>query len=161
MKAAQFFEGYSLIKADHTSCSSAHVLQRIDDNTVVGTMTSSLYHDETPKTYLVNKDFFLFLPCSGERLVFRLRRQRETIKRTDHMHVGIDRAFRHRERQWKRVGILLDVWLRTHLRNIAQIIPPRQRPVRRPPPILAGTKLPHSAGSTLLCSTSAITEETQ
>src|SRR5690242_15305527 len=42
------------------------------------------------------------------------------------MHMRIDRAVRQRERQWKRVGILLDVWLRSHLRNIAQIIRSRQ-----------------------------------
>src|SRR5262249_10286594 len=134
MKAAQFFDTYSLIKANHTSCSSFHVLQRIDDDTVVCTMTSGLHHDETPKTHLVNEDFFLFLPRSGERLVFRLRWQQEAIKRADHMHVRIDRAFRHGESQWKGIGILLDVCVRSHLRNIAQIIRPDNGPARRAPP---------------------------
>src|SRR5215510_4619062 len=102
MEAAQFFDRYILIKADHTGCPSFHVLQGIDDNTVIRTMTGSLHDDETRKTHFVNENFFLFLPGAREWFVFRFRRQRKAIKWTDHMHVSIDRAFRQRERQWKR-----------------------------------------------------------
>src|SRR5215813_13591562 len=72
MEPSQFFGRYVLVKADHTGCSSFHVLQCIDDDLVIRTVTGGLHHNETPKTHLVNENVFLLLPGARERLVFRL-----------------------------------------------------------------------------------------
>ena len=114
MHAAKPVYRHIFIHAHHSRCPALHMLERIDNDAVVGAVACRLNDDESQKPILSNEDFSV-PPRLPERADTSPRSQRELIERADDVHVGVDGALREFESQWRGVWILSNVWFCAHV----------------------------------------------